>query len=172
MVRNIISNQDVEEILNRTVELIEGAFAEYGVPHVEPVFAEEHVTKIEDKVPVQYQDVLKYNIIYRDAPKLNEKVHLVALAIVINATSDKHATCRITATTINQRDEERKYICKWRHMCMWSGEEAPDFKKMIDEMLDDTVYEEGGKLPHLLAISKLLDDGFTQQKNFTPPLDK
>ena len=172
MVRNIISNQDVEEILNRTVELIEGAFAEYGVPHVEPVFAEEHVTKIEDKVPVQYQDVLKYNIIYRDAPKLNEKVHLVALAIVINATSDKHATCRITATTINQRDEERKYICKWRHMCMWSGEEAPDFKKMIDEMLDDTVYEEGGKLPHLLAISKLLDDGFTQQKYFTPPLDK
>ena len=172
MVRNIISNQDVEEILNRTVELIEGAFAEYGVPHVEPVFAEEHVTKIDDKVPVQYQDVLKYNIIYRDAPKLNEKVHLVALAIVINATSDKHATCRITATTINQRDEERKYICKWRHMCMWSGEEAPDFKKMIDEMLDDTVYEEGGKLPHLLAISKLLDDGFTQQKYFTPPLDK
>ena len=60
MVRNIMSNQDVEEILNRTVELIEGAFAEYGVPHVEPVFAEEHVMKIEDKSPVQYQDVLKY----------------------------------------------------------------------------------------------------------------
>ena len=160
MVRNIMSNQDVEEILNRTVELIEGAFAEYGVPHVEPVFAEEHVTKLDDKNPVQYQDVLKYNIVYRDAPKLNEKVHLVALAIVINATSDKHATCRITATTINQRDEERRYICKWRHMCMWSGEDAPDFKKMIDEMLDDTVYEEGGKLPHLLCISKLDEDGF------------
>lgn len=172
MVRNIMSNQDVEEILNRTVELIEGAFAEYGVPHVEPVFAEEHVTKLDDKNPAQYQDVLKYNIIYRDAPKLNEKVHLVALAIVINATSDKHATCRIEATTINQRDEESKYICKWRHMCMWSGEEAPDFKQMIDEMLDDRVYEEGGKLPHLLCISKLLDDGFTQQKYFTPPLDK
>ena len=171
MVRNIISNQDVEEILNRTVELIEGAFAEYGVPHVEPVFAEEHVTKLDDKTPVPYQDVLKYNIIYRDSPKLNEKVHLVALNIVINATSDKHATCRIDATTINQRDEERRYICKWRHMCMWSGEEAPDFKKMIDEMLDDTVYEEGGKLPHLLCISKL-EDGFTQQKYFTPPLDK
>lgn len=172
MVRNIISNQDVEEILNRTVELIEGAFAEYGVPHVEPVFAEEHVTKIEDKVPVQYQDVLKYNIVYRDSPKLNEKVHLVAMSIVINATSDKHATCRINATTLNQRDEENRYLCKWRHMCMWSGEEAPDFKKMIDEMLDDTVYEEGGKLPHLLCILKLADDGFTQQKYFTPPLDK
>lgn len=172
MVRNIISNQDVEEILNRTVELIEGSFAEYGVPHVEPVFAEEHVTKLDDRNPVQYQDVLKYNIVYRDAPKLNEKVHLVALNIVINATSDKHATCRIDATTINQRDEESRYICKWRHMCMWSGEEAPDFKKMIDEMLDDTVYEEGGTLPHLLCISKLLDDGFTQQKYFTPPLDK
>lgn len=170
MVRNIISNQDVEEILNRTVELIEGAFAEYGVPHVEPVFAEEHVTKLDDKTPVQYQDVLKYNIIYRDSPKLNEKVHLVALNIVINATSDKHATCRIDATTINQRDEERRYICRWRHMCMWSGEEAPDFKKMIDEMLDDTVYEEGGKLPHLLCISKL-EDGFTKKKYFTPPLD-
>ena len=172
MVRNIISNQDVEEILNRTVDLIEGAFAEYGVPHVEPVFAEEHVSKIDDKVPVQYQDVLKYNIIYREPPKLNEKVHLVALAIVINATSDKHATCRINATTVNKRDEERSYICRWRHMCMWSGEEAPDFKKMIDEMLDDTVYEEGGKLPHLLCISKLEKDGFTQQKLFTPPLDK
>ena len=131
MVRNIMSNQDVEEILNRTVELIEGAFAEYGVPHVEPVFAEEHVTKLDDKNPVQYQDVLKYNIIYRDAPKLNEKVHLVALAIVINATSDKHATCRITATTINQRDEERKYICKWRHMCMWSGETMVSHSKNI-----------------------------------------
>ena len=172
MVRNIMSNQDVEEIINRTVELIEGAFYEYGVPHVEPVFAEEHVTKLDDKNPVQYQDVLKYNIIYRDAPKLTEKVHLVALAIVINATSDKHATCRIDATTINQRDEERRYICRWRHMCMWSGEEVPDFKKMIDEMLDSTVYEEGGKLPHLLCISKLLDDGFTQKKYFTPPLDK
>lgn len=172
MVRNIISNQDVEEILNRTVELIEGAFAEYGVPHVEPVFAEEHVTKLDDKNPVQYQDVLKYNIIYRDSPKLNEKVHLVALDIVINATSDKHATCRINATTINQRDEKNRFICRWRHMCMWSGEEAPDFKKMIDEMLDDTVYEDAVKLPHLLAISKLLDDGFTQQKIFTPPLDK
>lgn len=171
MVRNIISNQDVEEILNRTVELIEGAFAEYGVPHVEPVFAEEHVMKIDDKIPVQYQDVLKYNIVYRDSPKLNEKVLLVALNIVINATSDKHATCRIDATTINQRDEENRYICRWRHMCMWSGEEAPDFKKMIDEMLDDTVYEEGGKLPHLLCISKL-EDGFTQQKYFNPPLDK
>lgn len=171
MVRNIMSNQDVEEILNRTVELIEGAFAEYCVPHVEPVFAEEHVTKLDDKSPVQYQDVLKYNIIYRDAPKLNEKVHLVALTIVINATSDKHATCRIDATTINQRDEDNRYICKWRHMCMWSGEEAPDFKQMIDEMLDDTVYEEGGKLPHLLCISKLDKDGFTQQKYFTPPLE-
>lgn len=172
MVRNIMSNQDVEEILNRTVELIEGAFAEYGVPHAEPIFAEEHVTKLDDKSPVQYQDVLKYNIIYRDSPKLNEKVHLVALAIVINATSDKHATCRIEATTINQRDEESRYICKWRHMCMWNGDESPDFKKMIEEMLDDRVYEEGGELPHLLCISKLLDDGFTQQKYFTPPLDK
>lgn len=172
MVRNILSNQDVEEILNRTVELIEGAFAEYGVPHVEPVFAEEHVTKLDDKSPVQYQDVLKYKIIYSDSPKLNEKVHLVSLDIVINATSDKHATCRINATTLNQRDEENMYLCKWRHMCMWSGEEAPDFKKMIDEMLDDTVYEEGGKLPHLLCITKLVDDGFTQQKYFTPPLDK
>jgi len=172
MVRNIISNQDAEEILNRTVELIEGAFAEYGVPHVEPVFAEEHVMKIEDKSPVQYQDVLKYKIIYNNSPKLNEKVHLVAMDIVINATSDKHATCRINATTLNKRDEDNRYLCKWRHMCMWSGEEAPDFKKMIDEMLDDTVYEEGGKLPHLLCISKLEDNGFTQQKYFTPPLDK
>lgn len=172
MVRNIMSNQDVEEILNRTVELIEGAFAEYGVPHVEPIFAEEHVTRLDDKSPVQYQDVLKYNILYTKPTKLNDKVHLLAISIVINATSDKHATCRIDATTMNTRDEENRYICRWRHMCMWSGEEAPDFKKMIEEMLDDSVYEEGGKLPHLLCISKLLDDGFTQQKYFTPPLDK
>ena len=172
MVRNLMSNHDVEEIIDRTVQIIEGAFAEYGVPHVEPVFAEEHVAKLDYKNPVLYQDVLKYNIIYSDAPKLNDKVSLLRISIVINANSDKHATCRIDATTMNTRDEENRYICMWRHKCMWSGEESPDFKKMIEEMLDDTVYEEGGKLPHLLCISKLLDDGFTQQKYFTPPLDK
>lgn len=166
MVRNIMSNQDVEEILNRTVELIEGVFAEYGVPHVEPVFAEEHVTMLDDNTTVQYQDVLNYNIVYREAPKLNEKVHLLSIAIRINATSDKHANCRLDATTMNTRDEKNNYICRWRYRCMLSGEEAPDFKKMIEEMLDDTVYEEGGKLPHLLCISKLEDNGFTQQKIF------
>ena len=172
MVRNIMSNQDVEEILNRTVELIEGVFAEYGVPHVEPVFAEEHVTMLDDNTTVQYQDVLNYNIVYREAPKLNEKVHLLSIAIRINATSDKHANCRLDATTMNTRDEKNNYICRWRYRCMLSGEEAPDFKKMIEEMLDDTVYEEGGKLPHLLCISKLEDNGFTHKKYFTPPLDK
>lgn len=172
MVRNIMSNQDVEEILNRTVELIEGVFAEYGVPHVEPFFAEEHVTMLDDNTTVQYQDVLNYNIVYREAPKLNEKVHLLSIAILINATSDKHANCRLEATTMNTRDEKNNYICKWRYRCMLSGEEAPDFKKMIEEMLDDTVYEEGGKLPHLLCISKLEDNGFTHKKYFTPPLDK
>ena len=172
MVRNIMSNQDVEEILNRTVELIEGVFAEYGVPHVEPFFAEEHVTMLDDNTTVQYQDVLKYNIVYREAPKLNEKVHLLSIAILINATSDKHANCRLEATTMNTRDEKNNYICRWRYRCMLSGEEAHDFKKMIEEMLDDTVYEEGGKLPHLLCISKLEDNGFTHKKYFTPPLDK
>ena len=172
MVRNIMSNQDVEEILNRTVELIEGAFAEYGVPHVEPIFAEEHVTKLDYNNPVLYQYVLKYNIVYRDAPKLNDAVSLLRISIVINANSDKHATCLLDVTTMNTRDEERRYICQWRHMCRWSGEDTPEFAKMIDEMLDDRVYEEGGKLPHLLCISKLLDDGFTQKKYFTPPLDK
>lgn len=172
MVRNIMSNQDVEEILNRTVELIEGVFAEYGVPHVEPFFAEEHVTMLDDNTTVQYQDVLTYNIVYREAPKLNEKVHLLSIAILINATSDKHANCRLEATTMNTRDEKNNYICRWRYRCMLSGEEAPDFKKMIEEMLDDTVYEEGGKLPHLLCISKLEDNGFTHKKYFTPPLDK
>ena len=172
MVRNIMSNQDVEEILNRTVELIEGVFAEYGVPHVEPVFAEEHVTMLDDNTTVQYQDVLNYNIVYREAPKLNEKVHLLSIAILINATSGKHANCRLDATTMNTRDEKNNYICRWRYRCMLSGEEAPDFKKMIEEMLDDTVYEEGGKLPHLLCISKLEDNGFTHKKYFTPPIDK
>lgn len=172
MVRNIISNKDVEEILSRTVELIEGAFAEYGVPHVEPVFAEEHVTKLYYKTPVQYQDVLKYNIVYTKPPQLNDKVHLLAISIVINATSDKHATCRLDTTTMNTRDKENRYACRWRHMCMLNGEESPDFKKMIEEMLDDRVYEEGGELPHLNCISKYLDDGFTKQKYFTPPLDK
>ena len=172
MVRNIMSNQDVEEILNRTVELIEGVFAEYGVPHVEPFFAEEHVTMLDDNTTVQYQDVLNYNIVYREAPKLNEKVHLLSIAILINATSDKHANCRLEATTMNTRDEKNNYICRWRYRCMLSGEEAHDFKKMIEEMLDDTVYEEGGKLPHLLCISKLEDNGFTHKKYFTPPLDK
>ena len=76
------------------------------------------------------------------------------------------------ATTMNTRDEKNNYICRWRYRCMLSGEEAPDFKKMIEEMLDDTVYEEGGKLPHLLCISKLEDNGFTQQKYFTPPIEK
>lgn len=172
MVRNIMPNQDVEEILNHTVELIEGVFAEYGVPHVEPFFAEEHVTMLDDNTTVQYQDVLNYNIVYREAPKLNEKVHLLSIAILINATSGKHANCRLEATTMNTRDEKNNYICRWRYRCMLSGEEAPDFKKMIEEMLDDTVYEEGGKLPHLLCISKLEDNGFTHKKYFTPPLDK
>lgn len=125
MVRNIMSNQDVEEILNRTVELIEGAFAEYGVPHVEPVFAEEHVTKLDDKNPVQYQDVLKYNIVYQKSPKLNDNVHLLAISIVINATSDKHATCRLDATTMNTRDEKNNYIYAGGVTCACGAAKKP-----------------------------------------------
>lgn len=172
MVRNIMSNQYVEEILNRTVELIEGAFAEYGVPHVEPIFAEEHVSRLSDNTPVQYQDVLKYDIVYPDNVKLNEKVILSAVSIVINATDSKSVMCRITATTINKRDENNTYICRWRGMWTWTDCETTDLKLMIEEMLDDRLYEEGGELPHLLCISKLLDNGFTKQKYFTPPLDK
>lgn len=171
MVRPLISNQKLEEILNRTVEIIEGAFAEYGIPHVEPVFAEEHVTRFSDKTPVQYKDVLKYDIVYPDNVNLKEKVRLAALSIVINVSGCNDVMCRITATTINKRDESNTYICKWRGMWKWSDGEAPDFKRMIVDMLDDSVYEYGYKLIHLLAISKLLDNGFTQQKYFTPTLD-
>ena len=171
MVRPLISNQKLEKILNRTVELIEGAFAEYGIPHVEPVFAEEHVTRFSDKTPVQYQDVLKYDIVYPDNVNLNEKVRLAALSIVINASGCNDVMCRITATTINKRDENNTYICKWRGVWQWTDGEAPDFKLMIDDMLDDSVYEEGGQLTHLLSISKLLDHGFTKQIYFPPRLD-
>jgi hypothetical protein len=171
MPRKIISNRDVKEILKRTVELIEGAFYEYGVPHVEPVFSEEHVTRLPYNTPFQYQDILKYDIVYPGNVKLNEKVMLSAVSIVLNATDIKNVMCRITATTINKIDEYNNYLCRWRGMCTLTDGEAPDFKLMIDDMLDDSVYEEGNKLPHLLTICKILDNGFIQQKLFTPPLD-
>lgn len=145
MVRNIISNQDVDELLSSTVGIIEDALHEYGLPHKEPVFIEEHVKKIDGSGPVKYKDVLTYKIEYDDGFKLNDEVSLTTLAILIIGTSDNAPKCHVNVITANERKGKHSYVCTW------SLPNPDDFNKVVKEFFDDSIYEDCVHLDHLLC---------------------
>lgn len=143
MVRNIISNQDVDDIVSNAVTTIEETLAKNGVPHVEPVFVSEHVNKIGEG----YEDSLQYDIVYKDGFDFDAEVSLNSISIFITGTSDNPPKCHIRAKSSHERVGMDKYICAWK------GDSPSEIKDMLDEMFDDSVYnvyKDTDKLKHLL----------------------
>lgn len=142
MIRNIISNQDVDELLSNAVATIEDTFAKDGVPHVEPVFVYEHVNRLGDG----YEDSLRYDIVYKDGFgfDFDAEVSLRSISIFIDGTSDNPPKCHIRVKSLHERVGKNTYLCTWK------GDSPSELKGILADMFDDSVYNETVELKHLL----------------------
>ena len=149
MVRNIISNQDVDDIVSHTVGIIDSFLRKYGAPHIDPVFVEEHVSKVSGSEPVQYQDELIYEIVYKDGVKLNDTATIQKVSIIIEGTSDNEPSRYIKAEVV------RKPTCKDKFLGMWKLNNMAEFRTMLKEMMDGSVSEPSYSLSHLLFFRRI-----------------
>ena len=143
MIRNIISNQDVDDIVSHTVGIIDSFLHKYGAPHVDPVFVGEHVRKLSGSEPLRYQDELIYEIVYKDGVKLNDIATIQKVSIIIEGTSDNEPTRYIKAEVV------RKPTCKDKYLGTWKLDNMAEFRTMLKEMMDNSVTEPSPSLSHL-----------------------
>ena len=143
MIRNIISNQDVDDIVSHTVGIIDSFLHKYGAPHIEPVFVGEHVRKLSGSEPLRYQDELIYEIVYKDGVKLNDIATIQKVSIIIEGTSDNEPTRYIKAEVV------RKPTCKDKYLGTWKLDNMAEFRTMLKEMMDNSVTEPSPSLSHL-----------------------
>ncbi len=143
MIRNIISNQDVDDIVSHTVGIIDSFLHKYGAPHIEPVFVGEHVRKLSGSEPLRYQDELIYEIVYKDGVKLNDIATIQKVSIIIEGTSDNEPTRYIKAEVV------RKPTCKDKYLGTWKLSNMAEFRTMLREMMDNSVLEPSPSLSHL-----------------------
>ena len=143
MIRNIISNQDVDDIVSHTVGIIDSFLHKYGAPHVDPVFVGEHVRKLSGSEPLRYQDELIYEIVYKDGVKLNDIATIQKVSIIIEGTSDNEPTRYIKAEVV------RKPTCKDKYLGTWKLSNMAEFRTMLREMMDNSVAEPSPSLSHL-----------------------
>ena len=149
MVRNIISNQDVDDIISHTVGIIDSFLRKYGAPHIDPVFVEEHVSKVSGSEPMQYQDEIIYEIVYKDGVKLNDTATIQKVSIIIEGTSDNEPSRYIKAEVV------RKPTCKDKFLGTWKLNNMAEFRTMLKEMMDGSVSEPSYSLPHLLFFRRI-----------------
>jgi hypothetical protein len=149
MVRNIISNQDVEDIISNTVGIIDSFLHKYGAPHIDPVFVGEHVYKASGSGPLRYQDELIYEIVYKDGVKLNDTATIQKVTIVIEGTSDNEPSRYIKAEVVRKPTGKDKFLGTWKLSNM------AEFRTMLKEMMDNSVSEPSYSLPHLLFFRRI-----------------
>lgn len=149
MIRNIISNQDVDDIVSHTVGIIDSFLHKYGAPHVDPVFVGEHVRKLSGSEPLRYQDELIYEIVYKDGVKLNDIATIQKVSIIIEGTSDNEPTRYIKAEVV------RKPTCKDKYLGTWKLDNMAEFRTMLKEMMDNSVTEPSPSLSHLLFFRNI-----------------
>ena len=143
MVRNIISTQDVDDIISNTVDIIDAFLSGYGAPHIDPVFVREHVSKVSASEPLQYQDKLMYEIVYKDGVKLNDTATIQKLSITIEGTSGNKPSSYIEAEVVRKPTSKDKYLGTWKL------DNMAEFEPMLKEMMDNSVSEPSPSLPHL-----------------------
>lgn len=151
MVRNIISSLDVDDIIANTVDIIDSFLSRYGAPHIDPVLVEEHVRKVSESEPLQYQDRLIYEIVYKDGVKLNDTATIQKVSIIIEGTSGNKPSHYIKAEVV------RKPTCKDKFLGTWKLDNMADFSTMLKEMMDNSVTEPSLSLPHLLFFNSIID---------------
>ena len=149
MIRNIISNQDVDDIVSHTVGIIDSFLHKYGAPHIDPVFVGEHVRKLSGSEPLRYQDELVYEIVYKDGVKLNDIATIQKVSIIIEGTSDNEPSRYIKAEVV------RKPTCKDKFLGTWILSNMAEFRTLLREMMDNSVIEPSSSLPHLLFFRNI-----------------
>ena len=118
-------------------------------PHIDPVFVEEHVSKVSASEPLQYQDELIYEIVYKDGVKLNDTATIQNVSIIIEGTSGNKPSSYIKAEVV------RKPTCKDKFLGTWKLDDMAEFRTMLKEMMDNSVSEPSYSLPHLLFFRRI-----------------
>ena len=149
MVRNIISTQDVDDIISNTVDIIDSFLSRYGAPHIDPVFVREHVYKVSASEPLQYQDNLIYEIVYKDGVKLNDTATIQKVSIIIEGTSGNKPSSYIKAEVVRKPTSKDKFLGTWQLNNM------AEFSQLLNEMMDNSVTEPSSSLPHLLFFRNI-----------------
>ena len=149
MVRNIISTQDVDDIISNTVDIIDSFLSRYGAPHIDPVFVGEHVSKVSASEPLQYRDKLIYEIVYKDGVKLNDTATIQKVSIIIEGTSGNKPSSYIKAEVVRKPTSKDKFLGTWKL------DNMAEFSPLLNEMMDNSVSEPSPSLPHLLFFRRI-----------------